>query len=362
MSLFKPRRSHSPSGVLLVSFGGLGDTVLLAQVIARYEALAEPGEKITVLLRRDSVQMGFLFPERFSVIEVDHDAFRRSWRYRRATLRGLYAANFRLVISLDHLRHPLLDERMIAACEASETIAMEPRSWRKYDARLQENRTLYNRLYDSGENHVDKVIRWTRFADWLTGETADPVRLGSARLNLPPPAKLEKPTVVLIPFSAVKEKQSLAELYHRLVGKLPSGYQAIIAGAPGDMDRNPSYQPLLELPNVHFDGSRFKDLVPTLRAARLVVSVDTAGMHLAVAAGAPTLCLASAAYVNEIVPYAEEITPPNVAFLYTPMDCAGCLGACIHPSERGMYPCVARLDEDQVLERFKSMLGGATPE
>lgn len=357
MILLRPRRRvNPPSGVLLVSSGGLGDTVLLVQVIDRYQAMAAPDENITVLLRRDSVQMGFLFSDRFSIIDVDHDAFRRSRRYRRTVQRELYAANYRLVISLDHLRHPLLDERMIAACEATETIAMEPRSWRKYDDRLQKNRAMYDRLYDSGQNHIDKVIRWARFAEWLTGEAAGPVRLGAMSVQLPPPAQLDKPTVVFIPFSAVKEKQSPAALYHRLIAELPAGYQAIIAGAPGDMDANPSYEPLLDLPNVVFDGSRFEDLAPILRAAKLVVSVDTAGMHLAVAAGAPTLCLASAAYVNEIVPYADEITPPNVAFLYTPIDCAGCLGACIHPSEGGMYPCVARLDEEQVLAKVAEML------
>lgn len=360
MSLFKSRRSNQPGGVLLVSSGGLGDTVLLAQVITRYAPLAAAGEEITILLRRDAVQMAFLFPDPFKVIDVDHDEFRRSWRYRRTVRQDLYRATYRLVVSLDQLRHPLLDERMIAACAAPEVVAMEPRSWKKYDDRLHRNRAMYNRLFDSGADHLDKVLRWHQFADWITGETVAPTRLGETSLPLPAPAQLESPSVVFIPFSAVAEKQSPVEIYSRLIGDLPAGWQAIIAGAPGDMDKHPSYRPLLDLPNVHFDGSRFKDLLPILRAAKLVVSVDTAGMHLAVAAGAPTLCLASAAYVDEIVPYTDEICPPHVSFLYTPMDCAGCLGDCIHPSERGMYPCVARLQEDDIAARFKSMLRGAT--
>jgi hypothetical protein len=82
-------------------------------------------------------------------------------------------------------------------------------------------------------------------------------------------------------------------------------------------------------------------------------------MHLAVAAGAPTLCLASAAYVGEIVPYAPAITPDNVRFLYQSMPCEGCLGDCHLPTEQNMYPCLARLSEETVLATVKELM---TPE
>ena len=105
-----------------------------------------------------------------------------------------------------------------------------------------------------------------------------------------------------------------------------------------------------------FDGVSFEALAPRLRAASLVITADTAAMHLAVAVGAPTLCLASAAYVGEIVPYAPEITPANAHFIYTPMDCQSCLGTCVYPADAGMYPCVAAIDEVQVLAKVDEIL------
>ena len=123
-----------------------------------------------------------------------------------------------------------------------------------------------------------------------------------------------------------------------------------------DLTSNPQFQSLLELPGVTFDDRAFEDLVPMLRAARLVLSVDTALMHLAVAVGAPTVCLASAAYVDEIVPYDPAITPPNARFVHHSVPCEGCLGNCILAAENGMFPCVARLDEDQILAAAHSML------
>jgi ADP-heptose:LPS heptosyltransferase len=110
------------------------------------------------------------------------------------------------------------------------------------------------------------------------------------------------------------------------------------------------------MPGVRFDGSVFADLVPQLRAARLVVSVDTALMHLAIAVGAPTLCLASAAFVGEIVPYDPAIAPPNARFVYHSMPCEGCLGECVLPAEDRMFPCVARLDERRILTEVERML------
>lgn len=342
------QRPGTASGVLLLSCGGLGDTVLFAMVLPRLVKLAKAGEKVTVLLRHNAAKMAFLFPSEVEVLAMNFDRL-KDLSYRRDVCEDLFAANYRLVVATDYLRHPNLDEVLVEACQAPETAAMEPRPWPKYARALARNRRLYARLFDSGDVRVDKVVRWNRFADWLTGtkEPPPPVRLPEA--VLPPLARADQPTVMIQPFSAVKLKQSPVALYEAIIDALPDGYRVTLLGAPGDLERNPDYEALLERPNVDFDTSTFAEIVPLLRAADLVISVDTALMHLAVAVGANTLCLASAAYVGEIVPYAAEITPDNAAFLYHPMPCEGCLGACVHPAEDGMYPCIARLERNRVL-------------
>ncbi len=352
---FKHRFSRRPPGrrgMLLISAGGLGDTVLFALVLERFMELARDGEDVTVLLRRDAAKMAFLFPPEVAVRAVDFSRLQRSLGYRRDILESLHRARFRLVVATDHLRHPHLDEALVAAADAAQAVAMEPRPWPKHDKALRANRRLYSRLWDSGPTHVDKVVRWAAFADWLTGTWVPPPKVRLAGDRLPAPAAADGPFVVIQPFSAVKEKQSPPELIERIIRSLPEGARAVITGAPQDLERNPEFRPLLAMPGVSFDDSAFEALVPLLRAATAVVSVDTALMHLAVAVGAPTVCLASAAYAGEIVPYDPAITPDNARFVFQPMDCQGCLGTCSLPAERGMYPCVARLGDASGIERI----------
>jgi ADP-heptose:LPS heptosyltransferase len=157
--------------------------------------------------------------------------------------------------------------------------------------------------------------------------------------------------VLIQPFSAVKGKQCSPSVYEALFDALPQDTDIRITGAPGDMDVNPKFAHLLNLPNVSFNDVGFVDLVSLINAARLVVSVDTAVMHLSVAKGAPTLCLASAAYVGEIVPYAQDLLPDNVDFYYKPMPCEGCFGICINPLQNGSFKCIDELETITVVSK-----------
>ena len=309
-------RVKKPHGLLLLSCGGLGDTVLLSHVIERFCKYADNKEPITILLRKDGSKTAFLFPDYVNIFIVDFPLFHKNLIYRFNISVQLYEANYRAVISTDFLRHPDLDEAMMLASGAAETIAMQARPWTKYQAQLDKNAKTFSRLFDSGSVVQNKVLRWFKFANWLTGESIKP------QLKLARPSnqqKAEPPLVLIQPFSAVKAKQCAPAVYEALFDTLPQDTDIRITGEPHEMDKNPTFAYLLNRPNVSFEDAGFIDLAGLVKTARLVVSVDTAVMHLSVAEGAPTLCLASAAYVGEIVPYAKDISPKNVEFYYKTM-------------------------------------------
>lgn len=350
-------RSSAPSGVLLVSSGGLGDTILLSHVIERFYRLALPGEAITVLLRKDGAKTAFMFPKGTETIAVDFGRLRKDRSYRKRIGDELYQANVRLAVSLDYLRHPDLDEYLIFAAAASETTAMVAKPWQKYDAQLNRNRARYDRLYDSGGVLVDKIVRWTAFANWLNGTDDKPPVATRDPQSLPAPVETDKPFVMVQAFSAVKGKQCSPALFERALAQIPDDWDVVFTGAPGEDKANPEFADLLARPGVTYDDSTFEQLVPKLRAARMAISVDTAFMHLAIAVGTPTLGLASAAYVDEIVPYATETTPGNAHFVYHDMPCRSCLGDCRLPPEDGRFPCIARLEPQKVEDAVRGILG-----
>lgn len=353
---FKKFRSDPASGLLLVSSGGIGDTILLSTVLERFTRMALLGESVTLVLPVESGKVAFLFNKAVKLVLVDYRSFRRSWFYRNKIFHQFYAANYRCVISTDFLRHPKLDELVIKHCEAEETFAMRARPWRKYDEALLKNHELYDQIYDSGPIHLDKILRWSKFADWLNGTNLPPPRVCLPEGYIKAAQEYVRPTVVLIPFSAVKEKQSSPDVFLKIMEHLNISYDFVVAGAPDDLDINPAYLTLLNSPNTTFDASTFEDLAAKLMRVDLVVSVDTAAMHLSVSLGTPTVCLASAAYVNEIVPYSREVTPDNVRFIFQEMDCQGCLGSCCLPLEDHRFPCVASLKQNQILDAIDELL------
>jgi ADP-heptose:LPS heptosyltransferase len=354
-------RSGPARGILIVAAGGLGDAVLLAHVFPRFRALAGPEEPVTLVLRQDAAKMGFLFEGRAEVRAVDFHRLRRDWLYRRAALREMRALHPRLAVSADYLRHPWLDEALLFAAGAPETLGMIARPWPKHQAALDRNRGRYARAFESGPPRRDKIVRWTGFANWLSGHDEPPPQARLPDSALPAAARVAAPLVLLQPFSAVARKQAPPELWRAVIAALPGETEIRVTGSASDFAAHPEYRALLDPPRIQFDSSTFAELMPSLRAASLVVSVDTALMHLAIAAGAPTLGLASAAYVGEIVPYDPAVIPRNVRFLYATMPCEGCLGDCPFPPERGMYPCVARLDPAAIAREAARLYAQARP-
>lgn len=332
----------------MVSAGGLGDTVLFSRVVDRFMGLARNGEPVTLMLRSDARAMAFLFPPEIIIETVDYKRLRQP-SYRYPLFEKVRRAGYRLVIHTDYLRHPDLDEALVRAAKGDDVVAMVPRPSPKHDKALAKARRFYSRWVETGPPLTDKIVRWARFAQELTGQILPAPNLVLDPEAGPPAVHVDHPVAVLQPFSAVTLKQSPVELWNRIIAAIPPQWEIKVAGHPNDLSRNPAYQILLDHPNVQFEGVPFAQLAGILRGAQMVISVDTACLHLAAILGAPTLCLASAAYVGEIMPYAAEIMPPGLTVHHASCPAMGCLGQCVYPPERGMYPCVAALDPEAVV-------------
>ena len=340
--------------IIIISAGGLGDTALFSLVFNNFANLKEKDETVTLLLRSDAQKMSFLFPKNIKIKAVDFDLIHKNRSYRKRICEELFSSHYRLLISTDFLKHPYKDEAIIRGCQADITLGIRHKPWAKYDRALKKNMSLYDRLYDSGPIVQDKVVRWSNFSNWLNDKNKSPPKITSEIKTLS--GDKNKDNIVFVPFSAVAEKQVPPEFFHSIATLIDKRYPITVVGTSPELAKNPGIASLIKAPGIFFNNESFEKIIPFLETVKLVISVDTAFMHLSVMLGVPTLCLASAAYVREIVPYSEETTPENVKFLYTPMECESCLGVCSKPLENNIYPCVARIDEAAVLEAVSSLL------
>jgi ADP-heptose:LPS heptosyltransferase len=329
-----------PSGLLLVQAGGLGDTLLFSLFIHLFRPLLKPGEKMTLLIGRHAQKMSFAFAPDIEILPIDFAQLQKSVAARLSILSHLRQRNFRHVVSVDHRRHAYLDDSLIYGCQAPETSGFAHKSWPKYEARLTRNeRRFTTRIELSG--HVPMLRRWMTLAQALTGQTAPPPRLRLPEPLLPPPALQDRPLILFQPFASSRDRQVTPAFWEALLQAVPESHEVRLLAGPGDLERNPDFKPLAEKLKVEVLG--FKELIPLVQAARLLVSIDSAVMHLAVLAGANVLCLAAGAYVGEVTPHPPEFDPGNVTVYREPIDCEGCVGDCVRPLVLDQYECVHRL-------------------
>lgn len=343
-------------GLLLVSSGGLGDTILFSLMVERFMSLVPEDEHVMLVVRSESRLASFLFPDRVRMMPVDYRKFIRASAYRVAVCRQIRDFGVRTAISTDHLRLPTVDDLMIMASGATERFALSPRSWPKHDAALQKHRKWYTRWVEPDPAMAHRLIRWWELANALTGETPPPpvVRFDPARL--PGAVTAPRPHIVLHPFSAIAEREAAPEIFIALAEAFRDTHDIILSAGPDDLTRAPRHHALANLDGVRVDESELVAKAALIRAAALVVSVDTSIMHLAAGAGVPTLCLASAAHIVDSVPYDSRMMPENIRFEVPDIDCAGCLGQCIHPLENGRYHCLTQITPDRALNAAREVL------
>ena len=343
-------------GLLIVSSGGIGDTILFSLMIERFLGLTSKDENVILVVRSESRIVRFLFPARVKMMPVDYRKFIRNPIYRLSIAKDIRDLGVRLAISTDHLRLPTVDDVMIMASGATEKYALRPRSWPKHDAALMAHRAWYTDWVEPEPAMRHRLIRWWELAKELTKDDTPPPKVTFAPERLPAPVTGDRPHIVLHPFSAIPEREAAPDVFIEIVKVFGTTHDIILSTGPNDLARAPHHQALADMPEVTGDATDMESKAALMRGAALVVSVDTSVMHLAVGVGAPTLCLASAAHIVDSVPYDSRMTPENVRFEVPEIDCAGCLGNCIHPLEHGRYLCLQQLTPERVINAAREML------
>lgn len=311
-------RNATPEEFLLICTGGPGHLVLLAAQLERFRsALGGADVPLVVLASHDSGAVEFLFDNRAEVTTVDVERLGEDRGYRANKMSEMYQSNYKGMVSLDYHRHPHLDEALVKSAQRP-AMAMKPASLAGLDGELAENAALYQRQIDSGPAGTPIAERWVTFGYDLSGEDPDlpaatPYRLDAALL--PEPATFDQPTVLLQPFSLDPSRQAPVEVFQAALDAVPDDHQVLLLGNDDLLDRTPGYRALLERSNVSLEDTDLAKALPMMLAARLVIASESAPMHVAAVAGAPTLGFAQDTGNGDILPYPETNGPANTRIL-----------------------------------------------
>ena len=188
------RGSGDKRGLLVVSSGGIGDSILFSLMIERFITLVGDDDPVTLVVRSESLGVGFLFPSRVNLIGVDYRRFIRDGAYKRQVCAELRALNVQIAISSDHLRLPTVDDVMVMATGAAQKFALRPRTWPKHDRALAQHEAWYTRWIDPDPAPAHRLIRWWELANALTGEKLPPPRVAFAADRLLAPVESSSPS------------------------------------------------------------------------------------------------------------------------------------------------------------------------
>ena len=157
------------------------------------------------------------------------------------------------------------------------------------------------------------------------------------------------PIVAVQPFSLWKYKEWGMEKYAALIRWIVSeyGFPVIVSGSPEEKARADALKKMSG-PNVYnFAGkTSISMFAAVLKACRLFIGGDSAGIHIAAAVGTPTVGIFGPASVSVWAPRGERHTVVYKNLPCTPCDLKGC-------ESMGVSECLEELTVDEVLSVVK---------
>ena len=101
------------------------------------------------------------------------------------------------------------------------------------------------------------------------------------------------------------------------------------------------------------------EFTAVIKSARLVVTNETAAVHIAAAVSAPCVCVLGGGHYGRFLPYPKQIAPdrPTPVVVTHPMECFGCDWRCIyHVAEGDAVPCIKEVSLQEVWQAIQDIL------
>jgi ADP-heptose:LPS heptosyltransferase len=363
------RASPRPDRVLIVRLDGIGDFILwldAAEALAKH--YRERGMR-TILVANAlwagwALELG-IFDE---VVAVDVRKFQRSPLYRYRIGRRIRRLGCSTAIESTYSRYRLLGDAAIRLSGAGERIGSAGDTSNMDARQKQIADRWYTRLIPADPSPKMELIRNAEFIRNFCepGFRARLPRLNSSKLLRADDAFLSatsgKPYYALFPGASWNGKQWPVSKFIEVAERLyrQTGWQGVVCGGPSDLELAETLCTQSTAPLLNWAGrTDLAQLAAVLSTARLLLTNDTAAVHIASACGVPTVCLVGGGHYGRFMPYEVEMVTgqPLPRAVFHAMPCFGCLWKCIYERTSGdPVVCIAKVDSGQVWRQVSEIL------
>jgi ADP-heptose:LPS heptosyltransferase len=349
--------------ILMIRTDGLGDLVL-ALPLLRHLRKSFGSYRISLLTREEWVDLVQICPYVDEVISWNIKRYRRNIFYRLSFIRTLRKRLYKAVLHSPYSRESFSDE-LLCCCLAKQKIGFDgDLNNISLEEKVRNDRN-YTRLIDGGGNRVPEISRNREFAAEVTGtriESADfqpelwlteSDRAAARRLLQDAGLDLTRnPIAAILPGAAWKGREWPAEGYAEIADRIVEQYrmQILILGSPADVSVASSVASRMRSPCSNLAGkTRLRELAALFESCAFYIGNETGPLHLAVAAGIPTLCIIGGGHFGRFYPYGD-LNRHRV--VYKEMDCFNCNWKCIHETVR----CIQEINVEDVCRHTQRLI------
>ena len=365
-----PRKSSLSDAVVFIRLDKLGDFVVWLDS-ARYlcSHLHQNGQRVTLFANAEWAALAAEDAAFDDVWPVDVRRLRRNLPYRFRLIKRLRKTGFRAVYSLRVAKERALEDALVSATGAEERVGVTGVRENIDEIRLRAAEGAYTRLAVVDERvkserlRNEVVLRELGFGQYIASIARIVPRQTTNKRALP------DRYVAIVPGGGWSGRRWPIERFVELCERLSElhSFPFVVLGSASEIQLGvklvsalPHCQivdlvgrvPLIDLPSI-------------LARAALVISNETGPAHLAIAAGAETICIAGGGHFGRFVPdtiASGDDAQPRLTVVNVELPCYGCNWNCPFIADpNGLPPCMSRISVDAVLTLVEDRLRAIEP-
>jgi len=348
------RVTRQPSTLMIVRVDRIGDFVLWFPFAHRLvQAYGERGCRVVMIVGTDCAELARNVEGVDEVWPVDRMAFRVNPFYRAAFLNRVRRFGAEEAIQPAYSRIPSLGDAIIRLTGARRRLAWKGDSANATRLEVCLGNRAYTDLLSNPTDEISELLRNERLLERLGIDAVPtaPVTLPRRPLTAPPlPARY----FVMALGASQGLKQWPTDRFGHIADRIhrETGWTGVVCGGRGDRPLAADMARAAQIPVVDLTGhTSLAELTDVIARAELLVSNDTAAVHIAAAVGTPSVCVAGGGQYGRFVPYPVSrlaaYAPPRL--VVHPLPCFGCDWNCRYRlTGRQPAPCVASVTTQAV--------------